>query len=441
MVRRDFLKFSGFLGGMAIHGQSPFLWNLMAKVPRASHRALKDHFFVHLQIEGAADVLQSLDPYFTLPKVGDDQLFRGYQDSDILKMAGMHLGPAAHALAPHAQDFSVINGLWMTNNIIDSHEQCRTYMASGQTMAQTQSTIVPAEAAFHLGTGPYGVVVNTTQEWRNYSRALVSVTTSKQLDQVAEDDFRPILEDLMNLIGGTDFDQSLSDFAKAAKLVNEYLKTKDQYKQEQKLEQLDDFQIAALALASGICRQAHLNLGGDFTGPGPGLDSHGGSNYPKVHLPNQKWHWDKVAEIFQLFKSIPYGDRGLSLFDNTTFLVTNEFSRPPHLDEGDGKGHNPWNNSALIAGKGVRGGQTVGLSFHMTKEETGVAPTLQGCPFDFVNGKAISKTEMAQSTDLTKYKFLRPQNVVATVADILGYTTTEFQTIPASTQVIPGLKL
>jgi hypothetical protein len=50
-----------------------------------------------------------------------------------------------------------------------------------------------------------------------------------------------------------------------------------------------------------------------------------------------------------------------TLLEETTIVVCSEFGRTPELNGDNGKDHHPW-TSMLIAGRGVRGGTTVGLT-------------------------------------------------------------------------------
>ncbi|MBX9767802.1 MAG: DUF1501 domain-containing protein, partial [Bdellovibrionales bacterium] len=95
------------------------------------------------------------------------------------------------------------------------------------------------------------------------------------------------------------------------------------------------------------------------------VDSH--SDHLKNHKSAQYYVWERIAELFNVFKAIPYGAG--SLFDATTFMVGSEFSRTPFLNPTNGKDHNPLTNSVLLAGHGVRGGQVIGESHLYTADE------------------------------------------------------------------------
>jgi uncharacterized protein (DUF1501 family) len=78
-----------------------------------------------------------------------------------------------------------------------------------------------------------------------------------------------------------------------------------------------------------------------------------------------------------------------SLLDETTVVVCSEFGRTPELNGANGKDHHPW-TSMLLAGKGVRGGTTLGLT---DKDQVGVKINLSsGMPDD--TGVVLDVTNM-----------------------------------------------
>jgi uncharacterized protein (DUF1501 family) len=85
---------------------------------------------------------------------------------------------------------------------------------------------------------------------------------------------------------------------------------------------------------------------------------------------------DDVARFIDALKSVRNA-RG-SLFDQTTLVVGSEFGRAPTYDASSGKDHWP-ESSWVFAGKGIRGGATVG--------ETG--PDLRGLSIDYRTGRPM----------------------------------------------------
>jgi hypothetical protein len=186
---------------------------------------------------------------------------------------------------------------------------------------------------------------------------------------------------------------------------------------------IEDRHVLAAALASGAAHQGQLELPVPFFE----LDTH--SNHEKRHLEAQKKVWESVASIFKLFKSVSY--EGTSLFDLTTFMVVSEFSRTPALNAAKGKDHNPFTNSVLLAGKGVRGGQTCGASRLIPRKETETGmPDHIAWPYDYKAQKLATGPDGAS--------FLFPENVVQTVGKIFDRPAS-FAPVDASVPVIPGV--
>jgi hypothetical protein len=91
--------------------------------------------------------------------------------------------------------------------------------------------------------------------------------------------------------------------------------------------------------------------------------------------------WDTHANHFRKSQDelLPQFDQGLAallshlaqrgLLDSTTVFVTGEFGRTPKINARAGRDHWPRAFSVLLAGGGVRGGQTIGAS-----DENGMGP-------------------------------------------------------------------
>jgi hypothetical protein len=144
-----------------------------------------------------------------------------------------------------------------------------------------------------------------------------------------------------------------------------------------------------LAFSAGLSRVAMIEVNSTDLA----LDTH--SNHEKNHLRVQTQIWQQVSDIFELFKKLPYNDED-SLFDQTLFLVSNEFSRTPFLNSARGKDHNVNTNSFLVAGAGApSSGAVIGGSrvIPNSQSRTGRARHV-GRPFDFTRRVALSDDEM-----------------------------------------------
>ena len=110
--------------------------------------------------------------------------------------------------------------------------------------------------------------------------------------------------------------------------------------------------------------------------------------------------WDIVDDFFTTFKKIPYGNNGASLFDHTTFMVSNEFARTPYLNSSDGKDHNPLTNSLLFAGKGIQGGQVIGGSHLITRNQSPISDAYHiALPIDYSTGE-VTHQQLPHSLSL-----------------------------------------
>ncbi len=108
--------------------------------------------------------------------------------------------------------------------------------------------------------------------------------------------------------------------------------------------------IAAEALAAGLCRAAHLDMGVSF-------DTHA-DNPDQIGLYDQTFAG--LIALFDVLGSTPSPSGG-TLIDDTTVLVLSEMGRTPMLNDDNGKDHWPF-TSCMVAGAGVRGHQVLGAT-------------------------------------------------------------------------------
>jgi hypothetical protein len=132
---------------------------------------------------------------------------------------------------------------------------------------------------------------------------------------------------------------------------------------------------------------------------------------------------DKLALVFRTLANTPF-DAKRSLLDVTTVMVNSEFSRTLRqtgrpIDK-TGTDHNQLNNSFLLGGKGIRGGQIIGASDYASASETLTGahklldPTslkIMGRPFDFTTQRPSGATPEAFDAKL----YLTSDSVVNTV--------------------------
>jgi hypothetical protein len=446
LKRREFIKSSLIYTSAAVAG-TQFVPGLFAQA-RAEQMA-SDHLFVQIQIEGSADMICSLDPKLEMPGLSESEFYREYFDADI-KGDKIKLGPAGYPLLPYLNEMVVINGInTQLDSNTNSHEDCRTYCASGA-QGQSQFSTGVVEVAANGEVGPFGVIINTPS-WFVNKRANISqaMTDNMGASTIDPHDSRFILSPLP--VSGDPYEDSLNAYINSVNAVNDYNSKLETITKLMNSENSAlDFELrVAAALSSGLGNQGFLNFGGDYLSkilPGyKDLDSH--SNYKKVHQESQTKYWDRLARTFETFKKLEYKQSGKSLFEMTTFLVTNEFSKTPGM-VGDGKDHNPKNNSAIIAGRGINGGQSIGRSrFFSVKDWPNNLNRTQmvAMPIDFKTGASLADEDLKKLQDLASHnsniRMIKPENVMATVLDVLNIPQSKFKNFSnPNVKVIPTVK-
>jgi uncharacterized protein (DUF1501 family) len=139
-----------------------------------------------------------------------------------------------------------------------------------------------------------------------------------------------------------------------------------------------------LATSLGNAFRAGMTTSVSVRGEG-GFDTHGDNRV-------QNTHWNNLFTFLDEFLTqlaIEPGVMAPSLLDETTIIYCSEFGRTPLLNGNSGKDHHPW-TSMIFAGKGVRGGYTVGLT---NSDQEGVNTNFaSGMPDD--TGQLIDVTNM-----------------------------------------------
>lgn len=442
MNRRNFLK-TGLGVGSAVIGSQ--IIPGMARRARAEEVA-EDHLYVQIQIQGSMDMMESIDPKLSIPGASEEDFYKEYTDNQI-KGEGIRVAPSGYPLLPYLKEMVVINGLHMDNQDT-SHEGCRTYAASGAAgQMQHSSTII--EIAANSGVGPFGVIGNAG-DWLPNKRGQITLSLTETLEEsdIDPNDPRFFLTPIPET--GDPFLDSLNAYINSVKAVDQFNEKLSEASETMGSgdPELDfDVRIAA-ALASGLGKQGFINLFGDIDKVLPGfggLDTHSG--HKTMHAASQTKYWEKIAKTFEIFKKMEYKNSGSSVFDKTTFLITNEFSKTPGL-VGDGKDHNPQTNSTIIAGRGVKGDQVIGRSRFFSKAELPIVVNrslLVGMPLDFTNGITLPDDKVKKLEDLhqanANVRLIKPENVIATLLDIMNIPQTKFVNFQNPTvRKIPGLK-
>lgn len=358
-------------------------------------------FFVTILMTGAWDISLSLDPWIKAQRPDEKEFFIEYTADKLLSWGQSALGPAMQVMSPHFQDISVINGVFMSTND-NGHDSLLSYALTGDPLNKRGAFGLELNATlpdtlFSVLTRspiPTGERANKVTDFSSAESAL-----NGDSGTLADTFIQNANSGILNRIREAQKDQSKLAAAK------EFFKT---YKTS--LNGNTELNYAAVTAASfkaGLSRTAVMS-------PSLNLDSH--SNHPILHMSEQIKGWTQINEIFKLFKSIEYKD-GKSLFDMTTFFVTSEFSRTPALNTAKGKDHNPWTNSVLLAGRGIKGGVVQGGSHLVTKAHSSSGNSyVTGLSFDYENSRVIeSRADLNQASSA-----ILPQNVLRTAADAMG---------------------
>ncbi len=106
-------------------------------------------------------------------------------------------------------------------------------------------------------------------------------------------------------------------------------------------------------------------------------------------------------------------------------IVVSEFSRTSAEVGTDGTDHNQFNNSALIFGKNIKGGQVVGESqIYNTQENTLGSSLLHASPFDYKIMRPLTPTEIrslgVNAIGKMRVDYIYPETIWRTVAKAMG---------------------
>jgi uncharacterized protein (DUF1501 family) len=148
-----------------------------------------------------------------------------------------------------------------------------------------------------------------------------------------------------------------------------------------------------MVLKSGLCPFVTVTMGG--------YDTH--ASHLDQHIPLMQSFAKSLTALVEDLQSTPDPtDPALTLAETTTVLITSEFTRTPLFNVADGTDHWP-TASAILMGKGVADNRVVGA----TGDDAYALGWESGGP------AALDKYVNA----------LKPDDVIATVLDILGVPT------------------
>jgi hypothetical protein len=158
---------------------------------------------------------------------------------------------------------------------------------------------------------------------------------------------------------------------------------------------------------------------------------------------------ERLASIINYLKTTPFSSQK-SLLDVTTVVISTEFGRTMRQEfatiDATGTDHNPYCNSILVAGKGIRGGMVIGESDFKTSSENLSGAHLQidpkkinlvGRVFDFEKQAVV----LDQPPVFDAHHYLNIGSVMNTFFDIFSLEKSYYRKLGngAAAQVLPSL--
>ena len=458
--RREFA-----LGSLATLGGIPWLQAMAGKSRRDGDQ--EPHFFLHLCVSGGVDATYMFD---ARPLAFTDQnLLANYayknkdsskpllKDPSPITYQGSNgqtcwRSPLTDPLLGLSQDFSVINGVMMSPQF-NGHGSNMYYMfTNSPTNGPSFMPMIGATAPFPIQSLHFGGFEGDgNQQPANFGLsarldhglggqlALDLVTKRRVPESSSAAQFLSTrLQQRSSGHSEGSFDQGVKvlaeNTARLPKLADALVASQGLAGQNTDEELADKnvrtaLKTALLYFKGNVTRSVTIMLDRD-----PVIDVHsarGAQNqinlYPGIVA--------TIKELLNTLKATAYdADRGRSFFDVTTVLVSSEFARtmrqPNEPIDNTGTDHNPFTNSLLVAGKGIRGGQLFGASdlqaltssgeftdvsqAHRQFDKNLISP--MGRPFDFAHGTVRDDRPSAFKIN----DYLTIQSVVNTLFYLFG---------------------
>ncbi|MBX9767937.1 MAG: DUF1501 domain-containing protein [Bdellovibrionales bacterium] len=418
ITRRNLLNASASLLGMTVLTDLVPGLQLFARAQAAMNGK---KFFILVQASGGMDVTLGLDPYVMPEGCDSKDMFIEYTPEEILRSdlaPKIRLGPAASPLLPYASRLTIFNGVLM-NDTDNGHTANLGYISTGNGEGKNSSLAV--EFAIAQGLKPYGVLFEGSVQVG--SRAS-PVTKATELLTGEAANSADLLAYFMQGQSPSEYTQAVKSIVDAKPAMAGFQKTLELLKTSG---QMKSVHAIAAAFSAGLSNSAQLDLNAS-------LDTH--SNHERSHLTAQKSAWTQVAEIAKVLTAVPYGPHGNSLLDHTTVMVVSDFSRTPFLNPSKGKDHNPQTNSVLLLGGGSTklSGTVVGSSMLVNRSRSGIGEARHiAAPYNFATQAPARSRAEAESKNVD---YIYPENVAATVAELIGINRSELKALDPKTSVL-----
>ncbi len=460
--RRNLVQFGAAGAGVLVFKSNSILG--------AAPATPKDQFFLNLVFPGGMDPMYFFDSRpLALTKA---ELVVNHATVDAPLLKGVNGGETyrstfTEALMPYQSDFTVVNGVHMTASF-DGHPQNMNYLFTGSAFGGesfiphlNRANAPRAMDLIETGGGFVGADITnadastplTTKSASQFAQRLAAspaVGPDSLLGRHVEGRFRQLAK------GNGGFNNAAKKLlvaqtalpGLAGRISGLQLGDVDLTANEEPI--LTTMALIREVFKAGITTSASWVFGGGQTPPN--LDTHDSGSAKKMPDVAAKIMQD-VASVFKFLKETPYDDTR-SLFDVTTIMMASEFGRSRRQMVSDftksGNDHNPLNNSILLAGRGIAGGQVIGQSnfrsveeikagaigAHKTLDDSGLK--VMGKPFNFVNAQV--REDHPDTYDVNEY--LSINSVVNTVYTLFGVDQKLHRTNVrngAFAQIVPGL--
>lgn len=375
MKRRDFLRqLLLYTGGLSFGLPSYALQD-----------ASKRHFLVHFHIGGGAHSILGpgfvMDSYFkgrSLMPLEEVDYYKILRDEEAVPLGDSFVGPALRPLMPYFDRTLVIDGIMMKNNSV-SHWENANYIRTGN---RSSSGELLSRHINKSSDEIFGLLSNRS----------MNEFTMKEIMQVGNGSLteglkKPLGYDLYSSGERTRFKrQSLEQFNNFERLMSADAVLEKHPVLRSRTGGLANIATGYLA---GFSQSAYYETQSFGT-----VDTH--SFHENSAIPAQTQHYREVASFIELIKEIDMGD-STSLYDQTTIIVTTDFSRSAWKEGNDGTAHNPWTNSVVIISPKVNGNQKIGRSDIMpaVNVKDGLSKFF-ALPYDFRNQRSLSFSEFLQ---------------------------------------------
>lgn len=417
MDRRHFLKTSG---------ASLTLGSLVGLLPSWAHALTTDaatqgKYLLMISIASGWDVSLSLDPWTESQRPDPTDYFIEYPESDVFKVGAVNYGPALIPLRQYLADFSVIRGIFLSEND-NGHAAAAQMMKTGNGSGKNPSLVADVASLSNLSN--LGVLSNQPIYLADRKVGIYGLSDlmsySLSSAAMAGDSGRGAL--------ATAVRESISQADK----FNQFVKTRSQLMGSA----VDPTQLTGATIAAAF--QSELTTTSFFE-INEDLDTH--SNHEKRHLTAQTKAWQQVANIIKNLKATPLAadtagnSTGESVFDQTTIVIFSEFSRTPALNSSLGKDHNPMMNAALVSGPGFKKGMDLGGSRIIAKKDS-----VRGVPYHIALPYSLdTNSVITNRDDFVAGIMITPEVLMATLAEGMKISRHMFGCAHASTDSLRAL--